>query len=271
MKEHFAAIQAAEGFSRGQKLWRLLTGRLRPWLWVSDIRYSRLQQNRMVTNSHWTAAHIKHLYGVDPVVVYPPVRWSAPRVEWGRRRYAFASLGRLSPDKRLMQVIDILERVRSRGFDIELDMVGLVDDRAGQDFIGKLVARIEQAGDWIRLHQSPGRADLEAIVANCRYGIHAFQDEHFGIAVAELLRAGCIVFVPDNGGQVEIVGDQPELRYRSEEDAVDKICALLADEAGQERLRKVLGEQAARFSEDLFMDGMRAVVAEFSRGRIPDR
>jgi glycosyltransferase involved in cell wall biosynthesis len=265
MKEHFAVIKAAEGLSRGQRLWRLLTGRLRPWLWVSDIRYSRLQQNRMVTNSHWTAAHIRELYGVEPVVVYPPVRWSAPPVEWARRSYAFASLGRLSPDKRLMQVIDILERVRSRGFDIELDMAGLVDDRAGPGYIEKLQARIEQAGDWIRLHRSPSRSELESIVSNCRYGIHAFQDEHFGIAVAELVRAGCIVFVPDNGGQVEIVGEQSALRYRSDEDAVDKICNLLADDAEQARLRAALAEQAARFGEDQFMDGMRDVVAGLSR------
>jgi glycosyltransferase involved in cell wall biosynthesis len=42
-----------------------------------------------------------------------------------------------------------------------------------------------------------------------RYGIHGMLDEHFGMAPAELAAAGCIVFVPNDGGQVEIVDDDP--------------------------------------------------------------
>jgi glycosyltransferase involved in cell wall biosynthesis len=90
------------------------------------------------------------------------------------------------------------------------------------------------------------------------------REEHFGIAVAEMTRAGCIVFVHDGGGQVEIVGDEPGLRYRSDFEAVDKICKLLDDDDEQQRLREVLGNRANRFNESSFMTGIQKIVSEFA-------
>ncbi len=49
------------------------------------------------------------------------------------------------------------------------------------------------------------------------------------MAPAELARAGCIVWVPRGGGQMEIVGDEPALMYDSEDDAVAKIVRTLED------------------------------------------
>lgn len=262
-------IRSAEEIPTGKRLKALLRGRLRPWLFVAGIQMARLTSNRIVTNSHWTAHRIKQVYGVDPQVLYPPVLWSAPPMEWAKRKAGFVALGRLTPDKRLMQVIDIVERVRSRGFAVDLEIVGQKDKLAGDAFIRQLRARIQLAGDWVRLHESVSRSELETIVSGSRYGIHAFQDEHFGIAVAEMLRAGCIVFVPDNGGQVEIVGNEPGLCYQSDDDAVEKICKILADETEQTRLREVLGEQSGLFSEKHFMDGMRTAVADFRMTPLP--
>ena len=60
-------------------------------------------------------------------------------------------------------------------------------------------------------------------MATHRYGIHGMREEHFGMAPAEMARAGCIVWVPRGGGQMEIVGREPVLMYDSEDDAVEKI------------------------------------------------
>jgi glycosyltransferase involved in cell wall biosynthesis len=264
MECHLSAFRSVENLTRGQKIKALLSGKLRPWLWISGIKLSRIRSNLMVTNSHWTARQINRIYGVEPVVLYPPVRWSGEKRDRADRKPSFISLGRLSPDKRLMEVIDIMERVRQRGFEIELEIIGNEDQVAGQTFIRRLRERIVQAGGWVRLHESIDRAELEAVVSGSRFGIHAMIDEHFGIAVAEMMRAGCIVFVPDNGGQVEIIGKEPGLCYRSDDDAVEKICALLTDETEQDRLQSALGQRADNFSESRFMDGMREIVTDFA-------
>jgi glycosyltransferase involved in cell wall biosynthesis len=84
------------------------------------------------------------------------------------------------------------------------------------------------------------------------------------MAPAEMVRAGCLVWVPGGGGQVEIVGDNPRLRYDSEDEAVDVISAVLADPAEEQRLREILTARAAQqFSSGRFMDQVRRIVADF--------
>ena len=63
------------------------------------------------------------------------------------------------------------------------------------------------------------------LISTHRYGLHAMEAEPFGMAVAELLSGGCIPFVHDGGGQVEIVDHDPRLIYNSVADAAGKISS----------------------------------------------
>jgi len=268
MQRHMEAFRKVENLSSGQRLSMFLRGQLRPWILISGIRLSRVKSNLMVTNSHWTADVLRKTYGVEPVVVYPPVRWDGPNVPWVERGNTFVCLGRLSPYKRLLEIIDVIAAVRARGHDVELEIIGDEDAISGKDYVHRLKDRMTAAGDWVRMHQSISREELERLVSGCRFGIHGMPDEHFGIAPAELTRAGCLVFVPNSGGQVEIVGDHPELRYDSDDDAVEKICQVLADEKTESRLRKALGERSELFSETHFMNNIKKVVSGFKRKNI---
>jgi hypothetical protein len=55
------------------------------------------------------------------------------------------------------------------------------------------------------------RDELRAAVASHRYGIHAMEEEHFGMGPAEILSAGCLLFAHDSGGPVEILGGEERL------------------------------------------------------------
>ncbi len=57
--------------------------------------------------------------------------------------------------------------------------------------------------------------------------------------MGELVQAGCITFVPNGGGQMEIV-NHPELIYGNDDDAVQKIVAVLENPPLQEALRSTL-------------------------------
>ncbi|HEY2992570.1 MAG TPA: hypothetical protein VGM22_07145, partial [Methylomirabilota bacterium] len=96
--------------------------------------------------------------------------------------------------------------------------------------------------------------------------IHGMLEEHFGMAPAELVRAGCLVWVHDAGGQVEIV-DDPRLTYGSVEDAVAKIVATIRDPHETATLRKHLAERGAMFSTERFMREVRAAVEEAAARR----
>ena len=84
--------------------------------------------------------------------------------------------------------------------------------------------------------------------------------EHFGIAPAEMAKAGCIVFAHDSGGPIEVVGGARELLWDTPETAVRRITTVLHDESLQDALRTRLLEHAQRFSIARFMDDFRAAL-----------
>lgn len=80
------------------------------------------------------------------------------------------------------------------------------------------------------------------------------------MAVAELLRAGTIVFVPRGGGQVEIVGSDERFLFSTAEEAAEKIVRTMRDSALQDSLRAALGPMREHFSSDRFVQEFRRIV-----------
>ena len=83
------------------------------------------------------------------------------------------------------------------------------------------------------------------------------------MAPAEMMRAGCIVWVPRGGGQMEVVGDEAGLLYDTEDEAAEKILSVLGSGAEQMRLREHLAIRGQMFGTDRFMKEMREIVAAF--------
>jgi glycosyltransferase involved in cell wall biosynthesis len=106
---------------------------------------------------------------------------------------------------------------------------------------------------------------LAELIAGHRYGLHGRPYEHFGIVVAEYVAGGAIPFVPDSGGQREIVGGAPELCFADPDEAVEKIDRVLSDAALQRRLRGDLENGCEAFAADRFRDRIRDLVGEALR------
>ncbi len=94
--------------------------------------------------------------------------------------------------------------------------------------------------------------------------------EPFGMAVAELISGGCITFVPNSGGQVEIVGNDERLIYTSREDAVNKILRALREPDYQESLRDHVASRRTLFGSERFVSRIRQVMSDYF-GAPPDR
>jgi glycosyltransferase involved in cell wall biosynthesis len=86
------------------------------------------------------------------------------------------------------------------------------------------------------------------------------QNEHFGIAPAELQRAGCITFVHRSGGPMEIVGRREELMFDDAAEGCERICRVVRDTGAQEELRRFAAERAECFSEERFCTELRGYV-----------
>ncbi len=119
--------------------------------------------------------------------------------------------------------------------------------------------------DWVRLAQDISREEVVCLLEASRYGLHGMVGEQFGMAVAEMQRAGCIFFVPHMGGPVEIVGHEPRVLYASVEEAVTKMDAVLRDPGLQMDLYHQALRQRELFTTEALCARCRRVSASLCR------
>ena len=226
---------------------------------ISGHSEAGVQANVTLTNSAWTAAAIRRAYNVEPLVLHPPVPEDYREVPWDSREDGFLCIGRITPEKGVDRVIRILKGVRERGFDVHLHVIGEFQDRGYWRKISRLLDP-----SWVTVEGVLRRGQLVELLSRHKYGLHGMPQEHFGIVVGEMAKAGCIVFVPDGGGQVEIVNDD-RLTYHDEADAIDKICAVMHSRSRQMELRDGLARSSGRYSSAIFIDRFRRIVQDFLR------
>ena len=229
---------------------------------IADFSLDRLKNNVTLVNSDWTGGQVAKFLGIPTRTLYPPVVDPAPGLPWEERRNAFLAVGRISPEKEYERVMRILARVREQVPELTLTIIGTWD-RHSRRYLRSLTTLAESLGSWIRFRDNLTRDDVRALMASHRYGLHGMREEHFGMAPAELARAGAIVWVPRGGGQMEIVGREPALMYESEDDAVTKITSTLASASEQLRLREKLAVSSEQFSTTRFTQQVRTLVSEF--------
>lgn len=231
---------------------------------VSGYSLEKMRANLTLTNSHWTAEVIKRVYGVEARVLHPPVPDDYPAVAWDSRENGFLCVGRITPEKQLERVVKILKGVRERGWGIHLHIIGERQDRR---YWRSLSGLLSQESSWVSVEGPLAREDLVAFLAGHKYGLHAMHREHFGIVIGEMVKAGCVVFVPRGGGQLEIVNDE-RLTYLDEVEAVDKICAILGSRELQSDLRAHLMGASVRFSVAEFTESVRRIARDFLESKL---
>jgi glycosyltransferase involved in cell wall biosynthesis len=221
----------------------------------------RVPEAITLANSKWTADLVARLYGLEaaPRVVHPPVAGAADAREWTTREDGFVCVGRIAPEKEVERVIAIVEQVRDRLPAAHLHIIGSPGRRSYYRSIERLALARR---DWVTIHPDVSRRQLLDLLAAHRYALHGMREEHFGIGPAEAVASGCIAFVPDGGGQMEIVGRESQLMYRTVPDAVDKIVAVMESATRQAELRGRLEETCDAYSAARFVETIRSVVGQ---------
>ncbi len=227
--------------------------------WLFGGATLRFSHNLTLVNSDWTGDAFRRRHGGEPRTLYPPVAGTFADVPWAKRQGGFVCLGRIAPEKDVDTAIDIVEAVRRVHPEAHLHLVG---SPGRPSYARRILARAAAHPDWITLHLDVSHDEVRRIITGHRYGLHCMEDEHFGMAPAEMVTGGCIVWVRDRGGQVEIVGSDPRLMFSSTDEAVARILEVMASHAEQDDLRALLARRAPHFSLERFTDGIRAAALE---------
>ncbi|RKS83243.1 glycosyltransferase involved in cell wall biosynthesis [Haloarcula quadrata] len=219
--------------------------------------YSNLNEETIVTNSQWSSSILDNCKAGDIDVVYPPVDTSSlSNINWENQENGIVAVGRVSSDKRVDEIIDIYSHLNERGMLDKCHIIGRIpSNRYGQ----KILDRAKKI-DSLNIHGEVAQSTLYEILAKNKYGIHARENEHFGMAVAEMVGSGMLPFVHKSGGQVEIVNEIDYLTYTGKTDAVENISEVISDTRLQKKLLAELPECESNFGKKRFDESIKNIV-----------
>lgn len=225
---------------------------------LSGATPQKVQQSELLTNSEWSADQIETIYSDRPDVVFPPINVdNINRARWDQREDGFISIGRVSQDKQSHRAIEIVDQVRKNGHDVHLHLVGPIDRSLEY---GNRIWNAVKNRSWVSIEGRVTQERLHTLIEGHKWGIHTKAFEHFGMAVAEQVAAGVVPFVPNSGGQVDIVGRNPALCYESNGDAVTKITECISNDELTVKLRESLPDVRNKFGRERFGEEINARV-----------
>ena len=160
-------------------------------------------------------------------------------------------IGRIVPEKRITDLIGIVERVRAlTGLPLSFHLAGRLDQTPAY---GERLAAMARERDWLKFVGAVYGDDKERFLMSGSFALHAERIEAFGISVAEYLVSGNIAIVPDEGGSRAVV-DSPALSYRTDDEAASILSRLLTDAAFREEQRRHCAERAKTFTRQAYME-----------------
>lgn len=223
----------------------------------SDARTGR---NVTATASGWIGEEFERCYGrpADLVLYPPPLGLCLAPEE--KRVWGFVSACRAKPDKAWISMIELVRRLRERGHAVSFTMLCL--GKKEDAFVQRLHIEAAKNAEWLTLELNAPRERLDQALRDHAFGLHLAPREGYGMAVAEMLLAGCLTGVSDSGGQTEIV-TEPELRFSGLDDAVEKWHLILSHPKLRERL--LAGQQARRslYTQETFQAEFHRAIDDF--------
>ncbi|HVM97218.1 MAG TPA: glycosyltransferase family 4 protein [Candidatus Acidoferrales bacterium] len=223
---------------------------------------SRIRSNVTLVPSQFIQAIVEQRYGIRATVLYPPARDDFAPEPWNDRDETILCIGRLVADKQMVEAVEIVSSARAKGADLKMCIVGTSFDRRHAAHLMELQIRHQE---WLNLEIDVSAKRYRELLSRCKFGIH-LRSEGFGIVVAEMLNAGCLPFVSNRGGQVEILGNTSELLFSNRAEAVAAIARVAGDRALQEAIRIKLASQARLLSTDHFTAALRSIVGDVLSG-----
>lgn len=206
-----------------------------------------------IGNSAYTTGRLEDAYDIPITKIHPPVnigKFENNRTPWSRRENGFVTVGRLSPKKNQLKTIRILDKIRDNGHDVHLHVVGEASD---PNYANQVIEECEQRS-FVTYEGKIPDEDLVDLLCTHKFGIHAKEFERFGIVIGEMVAVGMIPFVPDSGGQIEVVNHRPELTYDTVKEAARQFDHVFRNEDRQKRLRTELLDSVQEYSQESFAE-----------------
>lgn len=227
---------------------------------INKFKLARV--NKVICNSKFTKRSIDREFGVESVVLYPPV--AVEKFKPKQKENIILNVGRFSE---LLQskgqdiLIKAFKRLVKRGGDWELLLVGGVEVGADK-YLKKLLKlsaslpiKIVKSPDFKALRDFYGKAKIFWSASG--YGVNEKREpqkvEHFGITVVEAMAAGCVPVVYKAGGHKEIVRNEVSGFLWSDRASLLKFTRRIQDDEGlRKKMAIIARERSQKYSYERF-------------------
>lgn len=224
----------------------------------------KLMGAKVICNSEYTKKFIDKEYGIDSMVVYPPVE--TDKFKPMEKDKLILTVGRFSFSSQfkrhdlLIEAFKELLKSGSRGW--RMVIVGKVEDSQSLKIISGLRSKIKGLPIAIktdleheRLKFLFGQASIYWHAAGYGADLNKFPEraEHFGISTVEAMAAGAIPLSFAAGGQLEIIDDGVNgFLWRNKSELISLTKKVISDEKFRNRISQLAIIRSKYFSSDNF-------------------
>lgn len=237
---------------------------------MNKMKFYRV--NKIISNSKFTKNVIDREYGVESIVIYPPVDVKAIKPK--RKENIILGVARFSQLKQAKRqdiLIKAFKKLHKQNVG-EWELVLAGGAEVGADsYIRELR---ENAKDFpIRIMESPAFSQIKELYGKSRifwsasgYGVdeekHPEKVEHFGITVVEAMSAKCTPVVYKAGGHKEIIDDgENGYLFGTVDDLVKTTKGLIEDSKQQNKTAMAAFKSSKIYDYERFQ---KEVTREFS-------
>ena len=233
---------------------------------INKIKLLRFQ--KIICNSKFTKSFIDSTYGVNSVVVYPPVDITSESQKTIKKNIILAT-GRFSDPKNLTQhpkKQEVLVKAFCQMVDNGLKNWELVLSGSSPDVSSYFLKSLQKdaQGYPIRFVINPKFSDLQKYYSSAKIFWHAVgfgedistnpgKAEHFGITTVEAMAKGAVPIVFAGGGQLEIITDgENGFLWDSLEKLQEKTLEVMSNDKLRNKISQESINRAKSFSQEVF-------------------
>lgn len=236
---------------------------------INKFKLARIEE--IICNSLFTKKYIDKEYGVNSMVLYPPV--DTKSFKSSRKENMVLAVGRFSQLTQAKKQ-DVLIKVFKKM--VDRDLVGWRLVLVGGSEVGaeKYLKKLKKMiGEYpIEIIESPKFRKLKQLYKSAKifwsasgYGVDEEKEpmrvEHFGISVVEAMSAGCVPVVYRAGGHKEIVkNDVNGFLWKSLRGLANMTNRLIKQPANLRKIRENLQESASKYSVTTFTKELKRLV-----------
>lgn len=205
-------------------------------------RMKLFRVDKIIVNSYFTKSFIDKEYGVNSIVIYPPV--AVKKIKPLEKDNIILNVGRFSQLQQAKKQ-DVLVIAFKKLFDEwlsdwKLILAGGTEIGAG-DYLEKLKRTIKEYP--VQILENPTFEEIKTLYGRAKifwsatgYGVNERRNpkgvEHFGITIVEAMAAGAIPVVFDAGGHKEIIADGKNgYLWKDKKELLDKTVQLIKNPA----------------------------------------